>query len=90
MEYKEKLPWVPWLAYSAAGLIGLSRITENKHWITDVVAGAGLGYLTGKLVVNNYHRYAKLKSPRMQKNNVSFSMGYRYGQLTPGLVYHIR
>lgn len=87
LEYKERLPWVPWLAYSAAGLIGLSRITENKHWITDVVAGAGLGYLTGKLVVNNYHRYAKLKSPRMRKNSVSFSLGYNYGQLQPGLVY---
>jgi len=87
MEYKDKLPWVPWLAYSAASLIGVSRITENKHWLTDVVAGAALGYLTGRLVVNNYHRYAKLKSPKTSKNSVSFTMGYNYGQLTPGLLY---
>ena len=90
LEYKDKLPWVPWLAYGAASLIGLSRITENKHWVTDVVCGAGLGFLTGKLVVNNYHRYAKLKAPRMSKNSVSFSVGYNYGQVTPSLVYHIR
>lgn len=86
LEYKDK-PWVPILCYTSASLIGLSRITENKHWVTDVVAGAALGYLSGKLVVNNYHRYAKLKAPKQPKNSVSFSMGYNNGVLTPGLVY---
>jgi membrane-associated phospholipid phosphatase len=86
LEYKDK-PWVPIICYTSASLIGLSRITENKHWLTDVVAGAALGYLTGKLVVNNYHRYAKLKAPKQLKNSVSFSIGYNSGVLTPGLVY---
>lgn len=85
-EYKDR-PIVPIISYSAATLIGLSRITENKHWITDVVAGAALGYFTGKQVVNNYHRYAKLKAPGQKKNSVSFSLQYNYGQLMPGLVY---
>ena len=87
LEYKDK-PLVPVLCYSAATLVGLSRITENKHWVTDVVAGAALGYLSGRLVVNNYHRYAKLKSPKQPGNSVSFSLGYSGGQLTPGAVYH--
>jgi membrane-associated phospholipid phosphatase len=86
LEYKDK-PWVPVLCYTSASLIGLSRITENKHWATDVLVGAALGYLTGKQVVNNYHRYAKLKAPKQLKNSVSFSMGYNYGHLTPGMVY---
>jgi hypothetical protein len=86
MEYKNH-PFVPILSYSAATLIGLSRITENKHWITDVVAGAALGFLTGKQVVNNYHRYAKLKAPKQKKNSVSFNLQYNYGRLMPGLVY---
>jgi membrane-associated phospholipid phosphatase len=86
LEYKDK-PWVPILCYTSASLIGLSRITENKHWVTDVVAGAALGYLTGKQVVNNYHRYAKLKAPKQLKNSVSFSLGYYSGQLIPGLVW---
>jgi membrane-associated phospholipid phosphatase len=30
-------------AYTAAALTGLSRIKENKHWASDVVAGAFLG-----------------------------------------------
>jgi membrane-associated phospholipid phosphatase len=88
MEYK-KTVWVPILAYGAASLISVSRITENKHWITDVFVGAALGYLTGRHVVNNYHRYAKIKSPGLKKNSVSFNLQYDYGQFRPGLVYHI-
>jgi len=87
MEYKNH-PLIPILSYSAATLIGLSRITENVHWITDVVAGAALGYLTGRQVVNNYHRYSKLKAPKQKKNTVSFNLQYNYHQLMPGLVYN--
>ena len=86
MEYKDH-PLIPIISYSAATLIGLSRITENKHWITDVVAGAALGYLTGRQVVNNYHRYAKLKAPKQKKNSVSFNLQYYNHQLIPGLIY---
>jgi membrane-associated phospholipid phosphatase len=86
MEYKDR-PLVPIIAYSAASLIGLSRITENRHWISDVFAGAALGYFTGRLVVNNYHRYAKLKAPKQKKNTVSFNLQYDFGHVMPGLVY---
>lgn len=89
MEYRDR-PWVPILSYSAASLIGLSRITENKHWATDVLVGAALGYVTGRQVVNNYHRYAKLKAPNQQKNSVSFSLNYEHGVVMPDLVYHFR
>lgn len=88
MEYR-KTVWVPILAYSAATLISASRITENKHWITDVFVGAVLGYITGRHVVNNYHRYAKIKVPGQTKNSVSFNLQYGMGQFRPGLVYHI-
>ncbi len=86
LEYKDK-PIIPIIAYSAATMIGLSRITENKHWATDVFVGVALGYLSGKQVVNNYHRYSKLKAPRQKKNTVTFNLQYLYGHLMPGLVY---
>ena len=89
MEYR-KTVWVPIVAYSVASLISISRITENKHWTTDVLVGTILGYLTGRHIVDNYHRYAKLKAPRMPKNSVSFNLNYYNGQMRPGLVYHIR
>lgn len=42
--------WIPVTAYSVATLAGLSRIYDNKHWLTDVVAGATIGTLVGNLV----------------------------------------
>ncbi len=89
LEYKNK-PIVPIIAYSAATLIGLSRISENKHWSTDVLVGAALGFLTGKEVVNNYHRYSKLKAPGQKRNTITFNLGYSFGHLTPGLIYKFR
>jgi membrane-associated phospholipid phosphatase len=89
MEYKHT-PWVPFVSYGAASLIGLSRITENKHWTTDVLVGATLGYLSGRQVVNNYHRYAKVKSHHKNKGIVSFNVQYMNNQLIPGVVYTFR
>ena len=40
--------WVPPVAYSMATLVGLSRIHDNKHWSTDVLAGAAVGFATSK------------------------------------------
>jgi len=76
--------------YTAASLIGISRVTENKHWTTDVIVGAAVGFLSGKNVVNNYHRYAKIKEGDQKKNSVTFNLNYSYGHWEPGLIYHIR
>lgn len=89
MEYKDK-PLIPILSYTAATLIGISRITENRHWFSDVVAGAVLGFFTGRQVVNNYHRYAKLKAPLQKKNTVVFNLDYRFGRPMPGIIYKFR
>jgi len=36
------------IAYPLAALIGWSTVQEDKHWASDVVAGAGLGLAIGK------------------------------------------
>lgn len=89
MEYRKSIV-VPILAYSAASLVGISRITENKHWATDVLLGATVGYLCGRVVVNNYHRYAKLKASQKNKGSASLTINYSYGVLQPGLLYRFR
>jgi len=56
-EYRD-IKWIPPLAYTLAGLVGLSRLNDNKHWASDVVMGAALGYGIGKLV-GRKHRMGK-------------------------------
>lgn len=42
-EYGWKYPWVSILGYSVATLTGATRILNNRHWMSDVVAGAAIG-----------------------------------------------
>jgi hypothetical protein len=94
MEYSDR-PAVKIISYTAASIVGLSRITENKHWASDVFIGGILGHLIGRQVVNNYHRYAKLKAEagaaagaaEKKKNTISFAPQYMFGRWLPGLVY---
>ncbi len=39
------------MGYTLAALVGISRLYEDKHWVTDVIIGAGIGYLSGKAVL---------------------------------------
>lgn len=57
--YKDRL-WVPITVYSLATASGLARIYAQKHWSTDVVVGAALGYAIGKFVVRNSNCNSKL------------------------------
>jgi len=35
-------------AYLVAGLVAISRINDNKHYLSDVIVGAGLGTVIGR------------------------------------------
>ena len=48
-QYRD-IRWIPIAAYSVASLAGVSRIYDNKHWLSDVVAGAVVGTLVGNFV----------------------------------------
>lgn len=37
------------IAYPIAAIVGLSRITDDYHWLSDVTAGAVLGTLIGRI-----------------------------------------
>ncbi len=51
-------------AYLAAGFIGASRLDKNKHFLSDVVAGAALGYIVGKTVVRQSERESRFTVAR--------------------------
>lgn len=43
-------PWATAGLYSMAGLVGLSRVNDNRHWLSDVAVGALVGITSAKFV----------------------------------------
>lgn len=44
-------PWVGVTAYTLASAVALQRVYDDKHWASDVFAGAALGTVVGKSIV---------------------------------------
>ena len=40
-------PWVKWGAYAAAAAVSLARFPAKKHFLSDIVVGGTIGYVTG-------------------------------------------
>jgi membrane-associated phospholipid phosphatase len=87
-EYQDVSPWLVVAGYTAATATGALRVYHNKHWLTDVVAGAGLGIISTDLA---YLIYSKTKAlghrvkgsnkltmmPSFQSNGLGFGLVYR-------------
>lgn len=56
-EYHDK-PLVVFGSYGLATAVGLARIGSLEHFPTDVAAGAVIGELIGRYVVNRHGRSA--------------------------------
>jgi hypothetical protein len=48
-EYKDSSIWYGISGYLVASGTGLFRMYNNRHWLTDVVSGAGIGILSTKI-----------------------------------------
>jgi membrane-associated phospholipid phosphatase len=49
-ELRDEAPWVPFVAYPIAAYTGISRVLDQRHWLTDVMAGAALGVFSSRLI----------------------------------------
>ena len=49
IEYGEDYPWLAAGAYTIATTVGVLRVYNDKHWFTDVFAGAGVGILSARI-----------------------------------------
>src|SRR5438105_4213104 len=47
--------WIGTVFYGGAGLVGASRMYNNMHWASDVMAGAAIGTIIGLKVVKYTH-----------------------------------
>lgn len=45
-EYWDVSPWIGVAGYAVAAGTGFFRMYNNRHWLTDVIAGAGIGILS--------------------------------------------
>jgi len=50
--------WLPPLVYTIAALTSYSRLNDNRHWSSDVFAGAVVGYVSARLVLKTTPRLA--------------------------------
>lgn len=46
MEYGHISPWIGMGAYATATATGLMRMANNRHWMSDILAGAGIGVMS--------------------------------------------
>jgi membrane-associated phospholipid phosphatase len=77
--------YVGTIFYGGASMVGLSRIFNNRHWASDVMAGAAIGTLVGIKVVKYTHSHPgnhidreliKGKTSAIQVNPVLFSIQF--------------
>lgn len=80
-EYREVNPWIGYSGYFVAAATGTLRMYNNKHWFSDVVAGAGFGIASTKVA---YLAYPYVKRLLTHKNNSNFSVMPTFGQGTTG------
>lgn len=62
-ELKHKSIWYSIGAYSVATTVGAYRVLNNRHWISDVFAGAAIGILSTKIAyLTHRYKWAKKRS----------------------------
>ena len=77
-EYGDISPWFSIGGYSCAATVGIMRVAKNAHWISDVIAGAGIGMLSTELIYLT-HQY-KWDNEHLKKWDIfPFQMGSQKG-----------
>lgn len=88
-EFKYKSPWIGYAGYFVATATGTLRLYNNKHWLSDVVAGAGFGIASTKLGYLVYPQIKRLIGGHGQKQNLTFIPAYEQHQLGYRLSYKL-
>ena len=87
-EYKDVSAWYGYAGYAVAFATGYLRMYNNRHWLSDVMAGAGIGILSTKLA---YWLYPKIQQklfkgknpdtiimPAYENKAIGFSMVHKF------------
>jgi len=80
-EFYQTTPMLAYSGYAFATATGTFRMINNKHWLSDVLVGAGIGILVTNLVyyfepLRNFNPFIKSKNmvlvPQLDYNNYGF------------------
>nr|WP_315086781.1 phosphatase PAP2 family protein [uncultured Chryseobacterium sp.] len=89
-EYQDSNIWLSLSGYPFALFTSVYRVINNKHWVTDVIAGAGVGILSTEVAywifpkINSLFKdkgrksYSMMVSPFYMKNSQFNSFGFNY------------
>lgn len=83
-EYGHKSIWYSIAAYSMATTVGAMRVMNNRHWISDVLVGAGIGIFSTNLAYLT-HQYKWGSNKKAGQTIVMPSFDGQIGMLS--LVY---
>ena len=85
-EYKDVSPWYGVAGYAVAATTGYLRMYNNKHWLGDVAAGAGIGIMSTRLA---YWIYPVIKHTLFKDKEVKTVVmpTYQDGSFGFGLVH---
>jgi len=53
-EYRHHIA-VPITAYTLATAVAASRLSAQRHWVSDIFVGSSMGFLIGRYVYKNHH-----------------------------------
>ena len=70
-------PWVKVASYGLASAVGFARINNNSHWMSDVVAGAAIGFFVGETVVHLNHNNLTL-TPTFDGHQTGMQIGWSF------------
>ncbi|WP_207428713.1 phosphatase PAP2 family protein [Pedobacter sp. SYSU D00535] len=85
LEYRDASPLFGISAYAIAATTGALRIYHNKHWFTDVIAGAGVGILSTDLAYFLYPRMKRFVHQSLKINTQKLQLSPVYQSRTAGL-----
>lgn len=72
-ELKNSQPILSYAGYPIAAFVGYQRIVNNKHYLSDVAVGAGIGLLVTKLT---YRYFKPLQKPQNFSKNYHTQLNF--------------
>ncbi|MDY6147559.1 MAG: phosphatase PAP2 family protein [Porphyromonas sp.] len=73
LEYGHRYPFLAVLHYAAASSVAAGRIINNRHWVSDVAMGAGIGIFSAHLgYLISQHLFDVMPQDRQEKLGTSY------------------